>query len=79
MKTRATRRLKSDKYKHRVKALIRSRFSSSHLADDATYVGKLAQTRKPCSCWMCGNPRKWHKQKTLKELKQVEVFKQFTE
>jgi len=73
MKTRATRRLEINKRKRRVRALIRSCYTSSHLADDAIYIGKLARTRKPCSCWMCGNPRKWTKQKTLQELKKVEV------
>jgi len=30
----------------------------------------LRQCRKtgtPCSCWMCGNPRKWFKERTRKE------------
>ncbi len=34
---------------------------------DARRLGKLAQTRTPCSCFMCGNPRKWEKQPTLGE------------
>lgn len=25
--------------------------------------------RKPCSCWMCGNPRKWWKKKPISELR----------
>lgn len=28
---------------------------------------KFADNRAKCSCWMCGNPRKWNKEKTLKE------------
>lgn len=35
----------------------------------------LAKTGTPCSCWMCGNPRKYHKQTgehklTIQERKQ---------
>lgn len=30
-------------------------------------LGVLSKTAKPCSCWMCGNPRKHWKQRTLKE------------
>jgi hypothetical protein len=28
---------------------------------------KMAETRKPCSCYMCGNPRKHWKEKTMQE------------
>jgi len=28
----------------------------------------------PCSCWMCGNPRKYQKEKSLQELKAQEKF-----
>jgi hypothetical protein len=72
MKTRAIRRHESDKRKRRAQALIRLRYQSAHLADDV-FVGKLARTRTPCSCRMCGNPRKWFKQKTVQELKRIEV------
>jgi hypothetical protein len=27
----------------------------------------MAETRKPCSCYACGNPRKHWKQKTMQE------------
>ena len=30
--------------------------------------GKIVlQTPAVCSCWMCGNPRKWFKQPTIQE------------
>lgn len=29
--------------------------------------GRLANNLKCCSCYMCGNPRKWWKEKTLQE------------
>lgn len=28
---------------------------------------RLARTPKPCSCWMCGNPRKWLGEVTKQE------------
>lgn len=37
---------------------------------DAETISKLARTHKPCSCYLCGNPRKWMKGKdrlTLQE------------
>jgi hypothetical protein len=30
-------------------------------------VGMYARTPKPCSCWMCGNPRRHHGEPTLRE------------
>jgi hypothetical protein len=34
-------------------------------ADLAARVGRLAKTPVPCSCWMCGNPRRYLKEVTL--------------
>ena len=36
---------------------------------DAGGVGRLADNLAACSCYMCGNPRKWFKKKTVQELK----------
>jgi hypothetical protein len=30
-------------------------------------VCKRAQAKQPCSCYMCGNPRKHFKEKTMRE------------
>jgi hypothetical protein len=30
-------------------------------------IGKAARAKAPCSCWMCGNPRKFSNQETLQE------------
>jgi len=38
-------------------------------------IGKYRKLRKPCSCFMCGNPRKHFKLKTIQELKAEEKFK----
>ena len=37
-------------------------------------VKLILKTPTPCSCWMCGNPRKYHKEKTIQELKANEKF-----
>lgn len=38
---------------------------------------KMAGTRTPCSCWMCGNPRKYANgpRETVQELKWFEAAK----
>ena len=33
------------------------------------HLGMLIKTPKPCSCWMCGNPRKHFGEKSLQERK----------
>ena len=38
-------------------------------------IGRRAATAKPCSCWMCGNPRKWTGQRTWQELSAAEFIK----
>lgn len=40
--------------------------------DQETYdkhIRKLAENRKKCSCYMCGNARRMFKEKTLQEMK----------
>lgn len=38
-------------------------------------IGKVAHTPTNCSCWMCGNPRKYFDQITLKEKSFIELEK----
>jgi hypothetical protein len=44
---------------------IRNWFGSSEKREK--HILQMAETRTPCSCWMCGNPRKYLKQKSIKE------------
>lgn len=62
-KSRALRRHHAQRMKAKAKAV--------------TYNGdiKIADHLAACSCVLCGNPRKWFKQKTLLELKADEAFK----
>ena len=36
-------------------------------------IGLVAQTPHPCSCYSCGNPRKWFKEKTMQE-KKLDIY-----
>lgn len=48
-------------------------------ADDSSQVGYLGTTKVPCSCWMCGNPRrklkKGKERFTLQERRHKEAWK----
>lgn len=35
----------------------------------AVCVGSYRKVRRPCSCWMCGNPRKYFGVRTRQEIK----------
>lgn len=39
-------------------------------------ISGMVNTPTKCSCFMCGNPRKWFKEETLQEKKQAESDKQ---
>jgi hypothetical protein len=41
-----------------------------------THLGSYRKTKVPCSCPMCGNPRKYFGEKTVQEKKSDEDFKQ---
>jgi len=38
--------------------------------------GTLVSTSTPCSCWMCGNPRRYFKSVTRKEKINYEYYRQ---
>jgi len=37
---------------------------------DPRHLGKIAHARTPCSCWMCGNPRRCFGAQTIQERRQ---------
>ena len=45
-------------------------FEKSH----PTKKGRLVKTPKPCSCYLCGNPRKFFKEKTVQERRQLTIL-----
>ena len=72
MRNRAFRRFQELKKKQWVQKLF-----SKHRARDLTDadVGVYAHTPALCSCYMCGNPRKWWDQKTIQEKKMDDFYK----
>ena len=42
----------------------------------AKQIGKVACTAKNCSCYMCGNPRKFFNEPTLEEKSFLEINKE---
>lgn len=44
----------------------------AELEDEARRAERVANHIKNCSCYMCGNPRKWHGELTIQEIKHLE-------
>lgn len=55
-RSRNMRRAHVERWKRRVR-----RYYGGYAEGDPRAIGLLAATRAPCSCWMCGNPRRAHK------------------
>jgi hypothetical protein len=72
MRSRAFRRFQELKKKLWVQKIF-----SKHRAHDLTDadIGVYAHTPHLCSCYMCGNPRKWWDQKTIQEKKMDDFYK----
>lgn len=58
MRDRGFRLFREAVQKDRVRRRIRDTWSSREMADEPKMVGRLAQTRSPCSCECCGNQRR---------------------
>lgn len=52
----------------RVKRRVRSYYGGVH-RDDPRRIGQMAHSRPLCSCWMCGNPRRYFRMVTLQEVR----------
>jgi hypothetical protein len=35
-------------------------------------LGRVIDTPTPCSCWMCGNPRRWVGERTFQERRRLQ-------
>ncbi len=68
MRDAAWRRAQEDRIRRKVR---RYRVVQMHLQiepeREPEIVGKWAHTRPVCSCWMCGNPRKYFGEITIQE------------
>ena len=70
MRTRSERRHHHQRMIDKVKNFVwlKSKFWNGSEEKRLAHIKKMAETRKPCSCWMCGNPRKHQKdKKTMQE------------
>ena len=70
-RVRARRRHMKEVKKKYAKEVCRNNFGS-YVRDENYYnnfANKNADNLKKCSCWMCGNPRKHFKERTLQEKK----------
>jgi hypothetical protein len=67
--SRSLRRHHSSRIKEKVRKYQIVRSALTYMKEDAEsrFVGRFAKTKKTCSCFMCGNPRKF-KLKSIKEL-----------
>lgn len=69
MKNRAVRRDQEIRKKRKIEKIMKDSWGFSGELMDERNVGKTASTHgKPCSCPMCGNPRKYWNEKTKQEI-----------
>lgn len=60
----------------RLKAARRSHYGRD-IRHDAKSLGKVVDTPCPCSCWMCGNPRRYFKEITRQEQAAIDRARSF--
>lgn len=63
-KDRGVRRHHLERMKRKV-----ANYYGGYAKGNPKIIGRLAQTRTPCSCYMCGNPRRKLGEVTLAEKK----------
>ena len=70
-KSRADRRHHHQRMLDKVKAFhwLKKKFWNGSEDERELHMKKMAETRHPCSCHMCGNPRKHWKEETIQEYK----------
>ena len=62
MRSRAQRRHDAIRVKQRVR-----QYYGGYASDKPRHLGRIARTRQLCSCWMCGNPRRYFEERSLQE------------
>lgn len=70
MSKRAERRHHYERMKRRASRVFAA-WIGHHDTPDAR--GRFARTRKPCSCYMCGNPRKHFDEPTVQERREMQA------
>ena len=71
-KRRALRRHHKDRFRRKARE-IGKRWE---VKDVEGFCRKSADNLTSCSCWMCGNPRRWGKRKTRKEIEADRKFRE---
>ena len=71
MRDRSYRRAEEVKAKRRAVKVLKDSWDYDPEDINPRNIGKIASTHgKPCSCYMCGNPRRHFKEPTIQERKQ---------
>ena len=60
-------------HRYRLQWNRRRYWDKDGLDGNPRWLGMVVDTPTPCSCWMCGNPRKYFTEKTMQELRQDEA------
>ncbi len=58
-------------HEHRVKRRVAA-YYGGYARHNPRHLGRIAHARQLCSCWMCGNPRRWLGESTLQERRAVD-------
>lgn len=62
-------------YKRHQEQRIKEKVKKYHVChdpNDPSVVGQVAETPARCSCYMCGNPRKYFNKRTLQEEREMQ-------
>lgn len=68
---RALRRHHAARLKH-----ARGHYWGHDIRHEPKLLGKVINTPTPCSCWMCGNPRRHSKELTRQERRAIDQGRQ---
>lgn len=74
--SRALRRMHSARIKRKVVSYYDGWARTSDFP--GRILGLLVATRTPCSCWMCGNPRRYMHEATMQELRAFGRVRRFS-
>ena len=68
MRDKTYRRLQTTKAKHKAAHILKRWWDWTQEEITDRDVGRMANVHcKPCSCYMCGNPRRWFKDLSIQE------------
>lgn len=68
IRDRAFRRNQTIRAKRKALIVLKDSWDYNPKDVDPRNIGKVASTHgKPCSCWMCGNPRRYFGELTVQE------------